>query len=487
MTRTRLIPAGKTPRSALLRSFSLTAERELTAGPLQDEATKTAARFSNESMRVRPTAPVVVALLVLSVACSTADRSTGESTAAHQERSRLCDIYRSDESEITPATIEDTVAQVEDIARRVTQRDNALADAATPSEREIISAGNDANRRYQARLLREWRLDGAGPGLHDRAVAAGYLGFREYVETLAFDDPAGARLAQRASSALLASKCDKLVALTDKPLTDDLPGGEIIATSAGSHTIRRFSPGGDDLGAIDVPRLGGEITFDSLSPDGRYLAVLTNDNGQRLTIVDLRDGTSTEASVAGCVDWADNSTIVVWTRQPTGNRLIRLGLDGNPVAGTTDVAFDGCAYRYTSDRLLTVRPRIDGAPISIQSVPATGGEPTTVVETKCNLVSPRVSPDGTALSYAAGCSRTSESGVYVANSDGSGQRQLVAGTTTGSAWSPDGRWLTFSATDTEHAGDPSYLRTYVASADGKRVGVVTPPGFTWAVWRPATV
>ena len=428
-----------------------------------------------------------MALLLLSVACSTADRSNSTRTTTQTERTRLCDIYLNDGFDIVPPTIEDTLAHVEEITRRATRYDQELLDAASPSEREIIGASNATYRRYRTRLLSEWRLDG-GPALHDRAVAAGYLTFREYVESLAFEDPAEARLAQRASSALLAAKCDRLASLTDQPLADDLPEGEILATSVGSHTIRRFSPAGDDLGAIDVPGLGGEITFDSLSPDGNHLAVISLEHGrQRLSVIDLRDGSSTDASATGCVDWEDNSTMLVWTREPAGNRLVRLGLDGSPVVGTTDTAFDGCLYRYTTDRWLTVRPRVDGAPSSIQTVPVTGGEPTTLIETTCNLVSPRISPDGTALAYAAGCNRASESGLFIANSDGSNQRHLVRGISTGAAWSPDGRWLTFAATSTEHAGDPAHLRVYAMSADGTRIGVVSPPGFTWAVWRPTAV
>ncbi|HMT26627.1 MAG: hypothetical protein V9E99_08080 [Microthrixaceae bacterium] len=134
-----------------------------------------------------------------------------------------------------------------------------------------------------------------------------------------------------------------------------------------------------------------------------------------------------------------------------------------------------------------MRSRVDGAPSSIETVPVTGGEATTLIATKCNLVSPRISPDGTAVAYAAGCNRASESGLFIANSDGLNQRHLVRGITSGAAWSPDGGWLTFAASSAEHADDPAHLRVYAMSADGRRVGMVSPAGFTWAVWRPTSV
>ncbi|MEI2816399.1 MAG: hypothetical protein V9E99_08085 [Microthrixaceae bacterium] len=294
--------------------------------------------------------PVAMAVLVLSVVCSTADRLDSKSTTTQTKRTRLCDICLNDDLEVIPPTIEDTLAQVEEITRRATHYDQELVDASSPSERGIIAAANATNRRFRTRLLREWRLNG-GPGLHDRAVAAGYFAFWEYVESLAFEDRAEARLTQRVSDALLGAKCDRLVSLTDKPLAGGRPEGEILAASVGSHTIRRFGPAGDDLGAIDIPGLGGEIFFDSLSPDGNHLAVPSYEGGEpQLIVIDLRDRTSTDVSATGCVDWEDDSTMLVWTRERAGNRLVRLGLDGSAAAGATAPALDGCPYRYAADR-----------------------------------------------------------------------------------------------------------------------------------------
>src|SRR5690606_12684235 len=107
-----------------------------------------------------------------------------------------------------------------------------------------------------------------GEALFEQAAAAGFESSRQFVESLAFDDPAAPERDRRVLSALLAASCDDLAPLEPTPLArGEAPTGEILAAKLGTGEIHRFTPAGDALGRLELPAaVEAPIRFMTLSP-----------------------------------------------------------------------------------------------------------------------------------------------------------------------------------------------------------------------------
>jgi TolB protein len=123
----------------------------------------------------------------------------------------------------------------------------------------------------------------------------------------------------------------------------------------------------------------------------------------------------------------------------------RNGLDGTIVFQSNR---DGNFEIYTMNSDGTVQRRLTSSP--------------------ANDITPRFSPDGTAIAFASDRDGTWE--IYTMRSDGSQQTRLTrdAGTNTAPAWTPDGRRIVFVSTrDTLHG------ELYVMDADGRNAERLT--------------
>jgi TolB protein len=99
--------------------------------------------------------------------------------------------------------------------------------------------------------------------------------------------------------------------------------------------------------------------------------------------------------------------------------------------------------------------------------------------------SPVFSPDGRQIAYYADDGKTSA--IEVVNADGTGRRVVLAeGKNWYPRWSPDGKWLTYSAAIS--ADDPNNIDVFVISATGEGPPVPlasSPARESEGSWRPA--
>jgi eukaryotic-like serine/threonine-protein kinase len=192
--------------------------------------------------------------------------------------------------------------------------------------------------------------------------------------------------------------------------------------------------------ATQLTNYGGTESGGALSPDGRSFVFVSNHGG----------------------------TPDLYLRQVSGGDPVRLT---NDAAEESDPAFaaDGDSVYFT---------RTDDSGTSIWRIAALGGQPQKVVD-DAQTAAP--SPDGKRLAYVT---RGNPFGgisfsVKVRVLDGSSDRALVEHIRTGSfrpAWSPDGRWLTYSTWPLFGATDVFVVD--VQTGQQRRVARLPPPAAT---------
>ena len=156
--------------------------------------------------------------------------------------------------------------------------------------------------------------------------------------------------------------------------------------------------------ATQLTNYDGTESGGALSPDGRSFVFVSNHGG----------------------------TPDIYLRQVSGGEPVRLTNDAAEEA-LPAFAPDGDTIYFT---------RIDEAGTGIWRTGALGGQPRKVLD---NALTPAPSPDGKRLAYVTRGKDGFTLGVMAL--DGSGARTLVERIRTGTfrpAWSPDGRWLTYS-------------------------------------------
>jgi dipeptidyl aminopeptidase/acylaminoacyl peptidase len=91
------------------------------------------------------------------------------------------------------------------------------------------------------------------------------------------------------------------------------------------------------------------------------------------------------------------------------------------------------------------------------------GEPRKLIESRANEFDPLFSPDGTEIAFMR--ERKSSSSLWKVSAEGSNPQQLTGNLfgPSSAAWSPDGRWITFSTYDGEirnvRPNAPDYRRS----------------------------
>jgi serine/threonine protein kinase len=194
--------------------------------------------------------------------------------------------------------------------------------------------------------------------------------------------------------------------------------------------------------ASQLTNYGGTESGGALSPDGRSFVFMSNHGG----------------------------TPDLYLRQVSGGEPLRLT---NDAAEEVLPAFapDGDTIYFT---------RIDEAGTGIWRIGALGGEPRKVLD---NAQAPALSPDGKRLAYVTRGNGGFNLGVMAL--DGSGARTLVERIRTGSfrpAWSPDGRWVTYS--NWPLFGPTDVFVVDAATGQQRRVAQLPPPAATNDGGRP---
>jgi TolB protein len=168
------------------------------------------------------------------------------------------------------------------------------------------------------------------------------------------------------------------------------------------------------------------------------------------------------------------ANVATMNRNGGGLRILPLA-NGDICEGSPTFSADGHRIYYEG---------FDGSRDAIFSMDLNGNDRRSVTDCQgTGLTDPEVSPDGTMLSFTC-FSSTGDSGLFDANIDGSGLRQLTpfsAEVGNKSDWSPDSQRIMFISTPGE--GTPSAeVNTFTIARDGSDLKAVTnyPPGGTRA-------
>jgi len=193
----------------------------------------------------------------------------------------------------------------------------------------------------------------------------------------------------------------------------------------------------------------GDVTLARISPDGRYVAYVSNQRGRKS----------------------------LWVRQIATASAVQVVAAGSE--SIEDVAFvsDGNFLDYATGSLGSVNGKI-------YQIPALGGTPRLLIDVASDPIS--FSPDGQKIAYMLSDPAKSESKLMIANQDGSELHPLTSergayGGLLGARWSPDGKRFAGLRIESK---DPNGLQASLVEIDA-RTGKVKPmQGRHWrAIWN----
>jgi len=175
-----------------------------------------------------------------------------------------------------------------------------------------------------------------------------------------------------------------------------------------------------------LPNTGNSILA-TISPDGKFIAHVIGDSEQQ----------------------------GLWLRQ------IKAGTDAQIVPAVKRARYLGITFSPDGEHLYYVVADWESLLYSLYRIPALGGTPTKVIEDVDSPVT--FSPDGKRLAFRRGYRAQSETGLIVANSDGSGEYVLAKRKNPNDfafgfpAWSPDGKVIACPASSDERQNAPNQL------------------------------
>ena len=152
----------------------------------------------------------------------------------------------------------------------------------------------------------------------------------------------------------------------------------------------------------------GDVMLSRISPDGHYLAYVSDQNGR----------------------------FSLWVRQIAIPSAVQVVAAREELIGNVSFTPDGGFIDYTTSS-------VDGADGTLYQVPVLGGTPRLLLDKVDTAVS--FSPDGKQMTYAVQNVKTNKIEIMLASADGTAKRKLtdyVGSSATGNyavAWSPDGK------------------------------------------------
>jgi len=152
----------------------------------------------------------------------------------------------------------------------------------------------------------------------------------------------------------------------------------------------------------------GDVMLSRISPDGHYLAYVSDQNGR----------------------------FSLWVRQIAIPSAVQVVAAREELIGNVSFTPDGGFIDYTTSS-------VDGADGTLYQVPVLGGTPRLLLDKVDTAVS--FSPDGKQMTYAVQDVKTNKIEIMLASADGTAKRKLtdyVGSSATGNyavAWSPDGK------------------------------------------------
>jgi eukaryotic-like serine/threonine-protein kinase len=225
----------------------------------------------------------------------------------------------------------------------------------------------------------------------------------------------------------------------------------LLLIVAGVLYRHAFSHSGMAAAAFQNPNLSalsstGDVTGARISPDGRYLAYVSNRHGQ----------------------------YSLWVRQIATPSAVQVVPSGGGVIADATFTPDGSFLDYISF--------VPGASAhgTVDQIPVLGGTPRRILDAADGAVA--FSPDGQRMAYPLQDPETGDLRVMLAKADGTGARQLAAHKAVFSdnngtlRWFPDGRRIAVLVTDNKGSKGLRSSLTEVDAATGAETPI---PGRRW--------
>ncbi|WP_321470552.1 protein kinase [uncultured Paludibaculum sp.] len=301
----------------------------------------------------------------------------------------------------------------------------------------------------EARRLSVSKYDDAWPAWSPDGLTIAFVRRLSGTETFVYVIPASGGVERRVweGGSAVSWAPDGKSLLVSRPRASKGSGGIVLLSlETGERRQLTTAPGAFD-------------EFASFSPNGEWIGFARIARSLEVFVLPARGGTPKQLTFdrrpkTGRLAWTGDSREIVYSteREFGGAGLWRVPIAGGAprritgllqFAGNPTISRNGNLLVYTETWLDSNIYRSEGAGFSSSGVLGRFGRPERVIASSREDHSPSYSPDGSQIAFIS--NRTSQSELWTARRDGSGERQLThfngfAGTP---RWSPDGQSIAF--------------------------------------------